>query len=64
MHPAKKRLTRAGVGAADLCVSAVSYAGSTAILSGIFRPDPLLAATATSHGAGCPWAPGIPGAVN
>ena len=57
-------LTWASVGAADLCFCAISYAGSTAVLSGIFRPDPLLGAAATSHRAVLPRAPGIPGAVD
>ena len=58
------RLTWASVGAADSFFGAVSYAGSTAILSGIFCPDPLLGAAATSHRAVLPRAPGIPGAVD
>ena len=63
LYHAPSRLTWADVGAADLCFNAVSYAGSTAILRGIFSPGPLLDAAATSHGAGLPQAPGIPGAV-
>ena len=55
--------TWAGIGVADLRFNAVSYAGSTAILRRIFRPGPLLGAVATSHGAGFPGTPGIPGAV-
>ena len=57
-------LTWTSVGAADFCFGAVFYAGSTAILSGIFRSDPLLGAAATGHGADLPRAPGIPGAVD
>ena len=56
--------TWAGIGVADSCFKAVSHAGSTAILSRIPKPDPLLGAATTSLGAGFPGAPGIPGAVD